>query len=382
MRRTVFWFWLVALLCIASAFARPVSAHVVGLSQAEYRIVGSTVSATYMFSGRELAASLPALDTDRSGDLSATELADAQAFLEHQVVDATIVRSDGAACSPHLDATALLASDAVQIVATFRCPTPPRVAAIDCEFIDLFAAGHRHIATVVGEHRDERADAFVLVSSHKTIAVDVERTAAVTDAGGARTSFGGMVLTGVQHILTGYDHLAFLLGLVLAGGSLRTLVGTISAFTVAHSITLALAVLHVVTPRAGVVEPGIALSIAYVGAENLVVLAPRAWPPFAWRRGREVTRRWRITFLFGLLHGFGFAAALIELDLPRSRIAPALLGFNVGVELGQLAVLAVVLPVIVLARRQPSFRVVGVGILSAALTVAGVVWFAARIANA
>ena len=382
LNRRIFWYGLAAVFALVSAFARPAHAHVVGLSQAEYRVAGSALLVTYVFSGTELAASLPALDTNRGGSLSATELAGGQGRLERQLVDATIVRGDGVACQPQLVGASLMPPDAVQIRARFECGAPPQVVAVDCQFIDLFAAGHRHLATVVGTRSDERADAFVLVASRKTFTVDVAHSRGAPEAEGPRTSFVGMVWTGMQHIWTGYNHLAFLLGLVLAGGRVRTLIGTISAFTVAHSITLALAVLHVVTPRASLVEPGIALSIAYVGIENLVVVAPKAWPPLAWRRGREVTGRWRVTFLFGLLHGFGFAAALIELNLPPSRVAPALLGFNVGVELGQLAVLAIVLPAVVFARRQPSFRTSGVGVLSAALTVAGLVWFAARVARA
>jgi len=125
-----------------------------------------------------------------------------------------------------------------------------------------------------------------------------------------------MVWMGVQHIVTGYDHLAFLLGLLLLGGRVRTLVAILTAFTVAHSITLALAVLRVVSLSPGFVEPAIALSIAYVGVENLFVTDAR--------------KRWRITFPFGLLHGFGFAGALTALDLPRAQLPSALFGFNLG----------------------------------------------------
>ncbi len=377
MSRAIVWLSVGAWFVLAVLFPRPARAHAVGLSRGEYRIAGSTVRATLVFSGAELATSLPALDADRDGTVAAAELATGRSSLERQVLGATAVRGDGGDCEPHLDGTSLTASDGVQIDAHFECPAPPRVVTIDCDFVDLFGAGHRHLATVIGGRSGGRDEIAIVVASRKRLTVDVAGTTAAGD--GSRTSLLAMVWTGVQHIWTGYDHLAFLLGLVLAGGRARTLVGVVSAFTAAHSMTLALAVLHVVTPRASVVEPGIALSIAYVGIENLVVLAPKGWPPLRWRGDVPVQGRWRVTFLFGLLHGFGFAAALLELDLPRSRVAPALFGFNLGVEIGQLAVLAVVLPAIALARREPSFRLWGVRLSSVALTLAGFTWFAARV---
>ena len=135
--------------------------------------------------------------------------------------------------------------------------------------------------------------------------------------------------SGVHHILIGPDHLLFLVGLLLLGGTLRRLVLVVSAFTIAHSITLSLAVLRVVTPPPWLVEPAIALSIVYVGADNLTV-----------RGGRDV-RAW-IAFAFGLIHGFGFANVLREMDLPPRALGWSLLSFNLGVEIGQLAVVIVV----------------------------------------
>ena len=128
------------------------------------------------------------------------------------------------------------------------------------------------------------------------------------------------------------DHLLFLVGLLLLGGTLRRLVLVVSAFTVAHSITLSLAVLRFVTPPPWLVEPAIALSIVYVGADNLTV--------------REARRSRPIAFAFGLIHGFGFANVLREMDLPARALGWSLLSFNLGVEIGQLAVVIVVASVL------------------------------------
>jgi hydrogenase/urease accessory protein HupE len=133
---------------------------------------------------------------------------------------------------------------------------------------------------------------------------------------------------GVEHILLGIDHLLFVLALLLIVSGWRKLIATVTAFTVAHSITLALATLGFVNVPQAPVEAVIALSILFVAVEIV-----------HWSQGREgVTRRkpWVVAFLFGLLHGLGFAGALTEIGLPEQAIPLALLFFNIGVEVGQL----------------------------------------------
>src|SRR6185503_8851629 len=159
--------------------------------------------------------------------------------------------------------------------------------------------------------------------------------------------------------------LMFLLGLILVGGRLRPLLLVVTAFTVAHSLTLGMAALGAWAPSPGLVEPAIALSIAYVGVENWFV--------------RDAGRRWLITFPFGLIHGFGFAGALQEISLPSAQIPVALAAFNVGVEAGQLAVLALVLPLLLWLGRRRWLPDRGVKILSTAIAVAGVCWFVSRL---
>ena len=139
----------------------------------------------------------------------------------------------------------------------------------------------------------------------------------------------------------------------------------VTAFTVAHSITLARAALGVVAPSPAVVEPAIALSIAYVGVENWFV--------------KDAGKRWLLTFPFGLIHGFGFAGALREIAVPRADLPIALVSFNLGVEAGQVAVLAVVLPLLLRLRRLDWFVPAGVRVLSSGVACAGLVWFVLRI---
>jgi hypothetical protein len=154
--------------------------------------------------------------------------------------------------------------------------------------------------------------------------------------GPAVDAVGSFVWLGVEHVLTGWDHLLFLLVLMLRGGGWLSLAKIVTAFTVAHSITLALAVLDVMALPDRLVEAVIALSIAAVSAENLLRPA--------------ISRRWVVSFAFGLVHGFGFSSALRDIGLPTPGLALSLLGFNVGVELGQALVVAVALPALALLR--------------------------------
>jgi len=149
---------------------------------------------------------------------------------------------------------------------------------------------------------------------------------------------------GIEHILGGIDHLLFVLALVLLVRGTGRLVATVTAFTVAHSITLAAATLGFVHVRQGPVEAVIALSIVFVAGE--IAHEARGHP------GLTARRPWIVAFVFGLLHGLGFAGALREVGLPEQSIPVALLFFNVGVEMGQLLFIACALPLVSLARRS------------------------------
>jgi len=150
-------------------------------------------------------------------------------------------------------------------------------------------------------------------------------------------------LLGIEHILTGFDHLLFVLALVMLVTGVRRLLATITAFTIAHSITLALATLGVIHVPGPPVEATIALSIVFVA--NEIIARQRG------REGLAARQPWLVAFSFGLLHGLGFAGALAEVGLPANAIPLALLFFNVGVEIGQLLFVAAVLATTALVHR-------------------------------
>ena len=156
---------------------------------------------------------------------------------------------------------------------------------------------------------------------------------------------GSYTLLGIEHIGFGIDHLLFVLALLIISNSTVRLLKTVTAFTVAHSITLALATLGFVHVPPKPVEATIALSIVFVASE---IVHRREG-----RSGIAAQAPWIVAFCFGLLHGFGFAGALSEVGLPQNHIPAALFFFNVGVEIGQIAFIAVVLAVITISRRIP-----------------------------
>ena len=275
------------------------------------------------------------------------------------------------------------------------------------------APSHLHFARVAGDG----------VATGERVLTETEPRwrfeAEAAPAASAGTSLGGYVVLGVEHIVTGWDHLAFVLALLLLAGGLREVAGLVTAFTVAHSVTLALAVLGWVHPDGAAVEALIGYSIALVAAENawllggrgravpiaavggtallagasllgvgsvapavLVGIAVFAGCHFALlRRVRRPARlRAAVAFAFGLVHGFGFAGVLAEMALPTARLAPALFGFNVGVELGQLGVVVLVWPALAWLARggRESWRLRVAEAGSAAICGLGLFWFATR----
>lgn len=180
----------------------------------------------------------------------------------------------------------------------------------------------------------------------------------------AINEFYEFTLLGIEHILTGYDHLLFLLGLHIIDRKVMHIVKVVTAFTVAHSLTLGLAALDIVTLPIRPIEALIALSIAYIAAENLILK-------------KRPERRWIVAFDFGLVHGFGFAGILRDIGLADTKLLISLFSFNLGVEIGQIGVVALLFPLLVgIGRMKWQFtfqRAVSVCIL-----IFGVVWFVER----
>jgi hypothetical protein len=235
-----------------------------------------------------------------------------------------------------------------------------RQLAIASDVPQQMSRGHRQLVIVT---MGESVVAQRLLDAESSAAtIDLE--AASSTASGAAWYF---LALGVRHILYGYDHLVFLAGLLLAVRTVRELLVALTAFTAAHSVSLALVVIGGVHAPASIVEPLIAASIAWVGLENL-------------RYGQHGAR-WIVVFGFGLIHGFGLAGALLDLGFGSSptEIAIALISFNGGVEAGQLAAAAALLPLLWFIRSRPLWRARLVPVCSMMIVAAGSYWLIERV---
>lgn len=223
--------------------------------------------------------------------------------------------------------------------------------AIRCDLLTEINKEHETLARITAAGKSEE---FVFTGDRHYEAGDR----------GLASTVAQFVRLGIFHIFTGYDHIAFLLGVLLMGGSFKNIIKIVTSFTIAHSITLALAALGIVELPSRLIEPAIALSIVYIAGENLFF--------------KSFDRRWLITFFFGLIHGFGFANVLREMDLPRSGLVASLFSFNLGVEIGQVVIVSLLLPLLWAMKKKTFYQVV-IKSASVVILILGLVWLYQRI---
>ncbi len=233
------------------------------------------------------------------------------------------------------------------------------------DYFEKFGEDHKVLAKIVyGEKLDQAV--FTREETRQRFIV------------GGEATFGQQIreftILGVEHIFLGYDHIMFLIGLLIIGGRFGSLVKIVTSFTIAHSITLICAALEILALPGRLVESGIALSIAYVGAENFLLLNNADKTPLE----ESTKHRWILTFCFGLVHGFGFANVLRDLGLPAKGLIGSLLAFNLGVELGQVAIVALLFPLVLFLTRA-QYRKAAVYSASAVIFLFGALWFVERI---
>lgn len=347
----------VVLALLAFFTATNASAHTVGISRGEYLWKDGTLFAGVSFARQELATSLPHL-LDRGGADDLLGFENHREALGAWLVSGLDVRARGEPCTARFGGMRF-DGDGLALAVAYACSGAAETIEVSTRFPLELARGHRHLATL-----SSGDDVWEDVASAARPNLRFELAERPPQEREKRTFFP-LLLMGLEHIFTGYDHLLFLFGLVLIGGPLRSLVAAVTAFTLAHSVTLALAAFDVWVPPSKVIEPCIALSIVYVGVENWFV--------------KDARGRWRITLLFGLVHGFGFAGALRDVAVARVDMPLALLGFNLGVELGQVAVLAALLPVVLAVRKTAIWSRVGMRACTMTIAATGLVWFVARL---
>jgi hydrogenase/urease accessory protein HupE len=307
-------------LLLAGCLGDTAHAHPFSQSASRLIVTGPEVRATLTINLIDL-HSMPDIDKNRDNRISLPELDDAIERIFAAVGQHFVVEGSGAPIHTTVERYRLADETSVSLDLLYRFASEVTTIKVTSTLAAITQPNHRHLMSVTTGS-----------VTHEAI-LDLDLPSARFDSTGARSylrTFGSFLRLGVEHIFTGYDHLAFLVGLLIATASFRSLVKIVTSFTVAHSITLALATFDAVVLPTRVTESLIALSIAYVAAENLL-------------RSRAI-ERYRITFLFGLVHGFGFSTILRQMQLPRRDLALSLFSFNAGVELGQILFVAIVFP--------------------------------------
>jgi hypothetical protein len=295
-----------ALALIGMAFAPAAFAHDVTRSDSKIEVEGKQVRVALTLNIREL----------RSGrNTDVTHIYD-------MVRQHYFVLAPGDPAASRLQSSEAIGGPLLQLRILYTFPNDVITLKVRSTLYEVMPAGHQHMMSV-------RAHGFL----HEAI-LEAGRTDATFDATKPSTLkiMWQFVRLGVEHIFAGYDHLAFLLGLLVATATLGSLVKIITSFTIAHSITLALATFNLVNLPSRLTESLIAVSIAYVAAENLLDF--------------RVMKRYYITFFFGLIHGFGFSTVLREMELPRQSLALSLFSFNAGVEIGQVTFVLLIFPLV------------------------------------
>lgn len=341
-------------------------AHEPGLSVAEVRPGPDALEVRVIYALGDVRRWLPPYSLPAGADASPEASRAALEVLRPLLTELWELRVGSSAIAPTDTGVEILAGEA----AAFRfryAPVAGSVAlAVRSLRLSSLPDSHRQVLRLFSP--DGRLSYETTLTSTRAEATLPRGTKNGPLAQAATPSAGDFFKLGVEHIWMGYDHLLFLFGLLVVARTFRSVLVIISCFTLAHSITLAVATLGWVWLPPAFVEPAIAASIVFVGVENLAL------------RGREPEWRGAMTFLFGLVHGFGFASVLRDLGVGSSgtAIAGPLVWFNLGVEAGQIGVAALALPLIAFAFRSETMRLRGGVVASILVSLAGLYWLAER----
>jgi hydrogenase/urease accessory protein HupE len=346
------------LVALSITLATPAAAHPVPFSFLDLQLTARGMEVSLVIHDFDLAHELNVSEANQF--LNPVFLAEHAESLRKLLSARLQITADGSTAEPEWDAPEVLRNrESVQFL--LRYPSVRAMPAHITIHAELFPYDPLH-QTFVNIYEDgELTHQLILDQSRK----EVEHFTGSSQS--AVSVIRRFIPEGIHHILIGPDHILFLVGLLLLGGSPRRLLMVVTSFTVAHSLTLSLSALGIVTPSPRIIEPAIALSIVYVGLDNLLV-----------RKGRDV-RAW-IAFCFGFIHGFGFANVLREMDLPRRALGWSLFSFNFGVEIGQLIVVLVVASLLaaIRSRSETAGRYIAVA-GSVVVIVAGAFWFTQQV---
>lgn len=276
------------------------------------------------------------------------------------------IENNGEQCRPELnDMKKITKTKSYRYHYRFLCKSTIEKIKITYNLFFALSPTHENITDFVIDKKPIR---YIFSSTKHTISLDIEAEQNNTQLHHFFITVISFLRIGILHILSGYDHILFLIGLLLITNTFRQLLKIVTAFTIAHSLTLSLAALNIALLPVNITESLIALSIAYIAFENIYVLS---------LSHHESRKRWIITFLFGLIHGFGFSTLIREIQIPTNDLLTALISFNLGVEIGQIILIACFFPILLYLKKLPNWRSVLLGI-SSLLGNIGLIWFIQR----
>ncbi len=400
---------LVAALVLLSVLGAPEGArgHDRGQSTSDVAIFGREVSHHLDLDPNDAAEALGGFDRDGNGALDGDEVASQRAAIFEAVSSSIRIDADGRGCIPRLERMVVDEEGArLQVRSVYTCPAAPTELVLSVGLLRRMPGWHRHFAKI--DRTDGEIQQAVLTGNDYVVEVPA------LPPGASSTAFDFLV-TGIEHILIGYDHIFFLIGLIVLTRRLRQVLALVTAFTVGHSLTLVLATV-LETPEAAAVAVEVTIAVAAgvivfeygprwrlpwrlaaaAGLGVVIVLAFVAAGHLARPTSRVEMliaisvvfvgvenfffdprrRRWLLVAAFGAVHGFGFASVLSQLHLPSARRVLSLLSFNAGVEVGQVMIAAAVFPIVVWLAREPTRDRWMVRVTSGVVVAGGLVFLA------
>lgn len=341
-------------------------AHDPGLSSVQLALRANQIEAVLVFARADIDALVP---LDQNPAASSPKVLPRRARLEMLALSALEIAIDGQRVPASRPRTSVDGNNNVEFDLVF--PVAPRGRLfVRSAILSNLAFGHRQFVSVHGA-TNELLEEHLLSAKFDSFEMEPAAQIGNKESVSRQNSFGAFLTLGVKHILLGYDHLLFLFALLIVCDRFRAVVKIVTCFTLAHSLTLALATLDVVQIPGRIVEPVIAASIVYVSLENIFRRDALRW-------------RWLLTFVFGLIHGFGFATVLREMGVASSgrEVVVPLVAFNLGVELGQVGLASIFLPCFWQIKTLPVFQKRWITVASMCVAMLGTYWFVERIVAA
>jgi hydrogenase/urease accessory protein HupE len=376
--------WLAFLLITLTSFPAKSSAHAYSASYTQITMNNQKTEIVFSIDVLSILELMPAIDKNKNWVLEKSEIKKDKHHLEELITEGLTLDKDNKEQTPTIEKMKIVKKENKEFLSTymtFPAFSPGETIVYNdgfyfndtgTNYVDLITAsinGQPSEAILQGKERtwtillteeqqEQQTTDEQTQQEQKQPAQDPVKPSATS------TSWFSFFKLGMFHILTGYDHLLFLLALLLRKQTFKQYAAIVTSFTIAHSITLSLAVLGWITLPSRFVEAVIALSICYVALENIF--------------RKEIKHRWSITFFFGLIHGLGFASILKEMAIPKSHLAIALINFNLGIEAVQLFLVLLLLPLLIYIQKKKQYgRVVQAG--SIVITLLGAFWLIQRL---